>query len=217
MVSYAPRVPPPNEQRRARLADAGIDLLVESGVHGVTHRAVDRRAGLPGGTASNYFRSREALLVAVARRVVEQHQADMAHTARSHPPSGKGSAADRAIDLILSSLMLAAGPQRGRYLAIFELRLESLRRPALAAAIDELMAAMAAFTVGHHADLELGIPPAAVPPMLVMYGGALFALVTGPMGAVTQEAVRPLAVAIVEGGLAAAREGEPNKRYMSGF
>jgi AcrR family transcriptional regulator len=204
MVPYDDRVPPPNELRRAQLADAGIDLLVESGVHGVTHRAVDRRAGLPAGTASNYFRSREALLVAIARRVLEQHQADMAHAARAEPPSGEGGVAERATDLILDSLMLAAGSHRARYLAVFELRLESLRRPALAAAINELMAAMAVFTGGHHAELGLGIPPAAVAPMLVMYGGALFALVTGPPEAVRRETVRPLATAIVEGGLAAA-------------
>jgi DNA-binding transcriptional regulator YbjK len=206
MVSYDDRVPPPNEQRRAHLADAGIDLLVESGVHGVTHRAVDRRAGLPAGTTSNYFRSREALLMAIAHRVVARHQADMADAAQAHPPSAKGNIGERAIDLILDSLMLAAGPHRARYLAIFELRLESLRRPALSAAINELMAAMTAFTAGHHTELGLGIPPAAVPPMLVMYGGALFALVTGPTETVTREAVRPLAVAIVEGGLAAAHE-----------
>jgi AcrR family transcriptional regulator len=190
-------MPPPNEQRRAQLADAAIDLLVESGVHGVTHRAVDRRAGLPAGTASNYFRSREALLVATAHRVVAQHQADMAQAAAS----GTGD----AVDLIADSLLLAAGRHRARYLAIFELRLESLRRPALSAALDELMASMVAFTGGHHAELGLGIPSAAIGPMLVMYGGALFALATGPEEAVTPATVRPLAVAIVAGGLAAAR------------
>ena len=85
-MSYDVGVPPPNEQRRAQLADAAIDLLVAAGVHGVTHRAVDRRAGLPAGTASNYFRSREALLVATAERVVERHQADMAAAARPGRP-----------------------------------------------------------------------------------------------------------------------------------
>ncbi|GIE95360.1 TetR/AcrR family transcriptional regulator [Paractinoplanes rishiriensis] len=188
-------MPPPNEERRAALADAAIALLVESGVHGVTHRAVDRRAGLPAGTASNYFRSREALLVATAHRIVALHQADMAAAVR-----GGGS----AVDLIAESLLLAAGPQRARYLAVFELRLEGLRRPALAAALDELMAAMAGFTGEHHAGLGLQIPQAAVLTMLVMYGGALFALVTGPPEAVVPEVARPLAVAIVAGGLAAA-------------
>ena len=96
-------MPPLNEQRRAQIADAGIALLVESGVHGVTHRAVDRRAGLPVGTTSNYFPSREALLMAVARRVVERHQADMADAARAEPPSAEGTAGERAADLILES------------------------------------------------------------------------------------------------------------------
>ncbi|GAA1607402.1 TetR/AcrR family transcriptional regulator [Catellatospora bangladeshensis] len=199
-------MPPPNQQRRDLLADAAIELLVESGVHGVTHRAVDQRAGLPAGTASNYFRSREALLVATAQRVVEQHQADMAAAIAHGPPPAPGmDDRERAIELIAGSLLLAAGPHRSRYLAIFELRLESLRRPALAAAIDELMAAMAAFTGGHHAEAGLAIPPAAVPALLVLYGGALFALTTGPAELVTPEAVRPLAVAIVDGGLASAR------------
>jgi AcrR family transcriptional regulator len=209
MVSYDGRVPPPNEQRRAQLADAAIALLVESGVHGLTHRAVDRRAGLPAGTTSNYFRNREALLVATARRVVELHQADMAGAGRADPAAPSGDGVERAIELIAKSLMLAAGPHRARYLAIFELRLESLRRPSLATAINELMAAMAAFTGGHHTELGLRIPPAAIPPMLVMYGGALFALITGPTEAVTPAAVRPLAIAIVHGGLAAARCGVP--------
>ncbi|MEU8076532.1 TetR family transcriptional regulator [Catellatospora citrea] len=207
-------MPPPNERRRGQLADAAIELLVESGVHGVTHRAVDRRAGLPAGTASNYFRSREALLVATAQRVIEQHQTDMAQAARSatvpDPAAHAGDLDGRAlaIELIAGSLLLAAGPHRNRYLAIYELRLESLRRPALSAAIDELMAAMAAFTGDHHAEVGLAIPPAAIPAMLVMYGGALFALVTGPVELVTPEAVRPLAVAVVEGGLAAARDAD---------
>lgn len=207
MLSYDGRVPPPNERRRAQLADAAIDLLVESGIHGVTHRAVDRRAGLPAGTASNYFRSREALLVATARRIVEQHQADMAEASRPDAAAvpGKGDSVELAIDLISGSLMLAAGPHRARYLAVFELRLESLRQPALAAVIDELTAEMAAFTGGYHAELGLRIPPAAIPPMLVMYAGALFALVTGPAEAVTPAAVRPLAAAIVRGGIAAAQ------------
>lgn len=213
MVPYDGRVPPRNQQRRAQLTDAAIELLVESGVHGVTHRAVDTRAALPAGTASNYFRSREALLVATAARIVEQHQADMTKAALGAPtPDGPApgdpdaDGRELAVELIAGSLLLAAGPHRNRYLAIFELRLESLRRPALAAAIDDLMAAMAAFTGGHHAQVGLAIPPAAIPAMLVMYGGALFALVTGPPEMVTPQAVRPLAVAIVDGGLAAARD-----------
>lgn len=190
-------MPPLNERRRAQLADAAIALLVEAGVHGVTHRAIDARAGLPAGTASNYFRSREALLVAVTERVAERHEADMASAAATHLP--KGDAHAQATALIGASLFHAATVQRDRYLALFELRLESLRRPALAEALLRLQRSMAAFTTHHHAQLRLDLPPAAVPQLLFLYGGALFTLVTAPPGSVTEAQTHELAGAIIRG------------------
>lgn len=193
-------MPPPNDARRALLADAAIELLIDAGVHGVTHRAVEKLAGLPAGTASNYFRNRQALLLAVARRVVEQHQADMDDATAPDP---RAPWQDQAIELITGSLILAATRHRRRYLAIFELRLEGLRRPELAAEINALVAQTAAFTAGHHDRHALPIPPEAIPTMMVMYGGALFALVTGPTEMATPSLVRPLAAAIVLGATAA--------------
>ncbi|MER7273271.1 TetR family transcriptional regulator [Dactylosporangium sp. NPDC000244] len=187
-------MPPPNETRRAAIADAAIELLVEAGVHGVTHRAVDARAGLPAGTTSNYLRSREALLVAVTERVAELHRADMAAALVTTPGAG-------AETLIAGSLRLAATVQRRRYLAIFELHLESLRRPALADALGRLQASMAAYTAEHHARAGLAIPPAAVPALLTLYGGALYTLVTASPETVTEESCADLAAAIVRGAL----------------
>lgn len=192
-------MPPPNDRRRAQIADTAIELLVEGGVHGVTHRAVDIRAGLPAGTTSNYFRSREALLVAVTRRVAELHQADMADAAAAHVP--EGDPIDRTIALIAASLHHAATAQRERYLAIFELRLESLRRPALAEAFDRLMDTMTSFTTAHHTDLRLDIPPAAVPQLMILYGGALFTLVTTAPPTQNESVTWHLATAIVRGAL----------------
>ncbi len=185
-------MPPPNDLRRAQLTDAAIALLAEAGVHGVTHRSVERRADLPAGTASNYFRSREALLVATAERVIALHRADMSRAA-----SGPGDTVTRAADLIADSLMAAATTFRARYLAIFELRMESLRRPALAATLTRLSDATVAFTRRHHADRGLDIPPEAVATMVALYGGALYSLVSGPPEAVDEPAVRALAEAIV--------------------
>jgi DNA-binding transcriptional regulator YbjK len=165
----------------------------------VTHRAIDARAALPAGTASNYFRSREALLVAVTQRIAELHQADMAEAAAAHV--AQGDPVQRTVELIAASLHHAATAQRGRYLAIFELRLESLRRPSLAAALDGLTNAIAAFTAAHHAELRLEIPPAAVPQLMALYGGALFTLVTATPGVVTEAMTRDLAETIVQGAL----------------
>ena len=43
--------------RRAALAEAAIAVLARDGGRGLTHRAVDREAGFPEGTAKNYYLS----------------------------------------------------------------------------------------------------------------------------------------------------------------
>ncbi|MFY1668914.1 TetR/AcrR family transcriptional regulator [Plantactinospora sp. WMMB334] len=194
-------MPPPNQRRRAALADAAIALLAESGVHGVTHRAVERRAGLPTGTASNYFRSREALLVAAAERVGELHYADMDAAGSTYRPPPAAGTRERAAELIAGSLLTAATVHRDRYLAIFELRLESLRRPALADVLHGLLRRSVAVTTGHHADLGLQIPPEAVPTLVTLYGGALFTLVSSAPDEITPERTREVATAIVRAAL----------------
>ena len=57
--------------RRSDLADAAIETLASAGMRGLTHRAVDRAAGLPEGSASYYFRTRQAMLLAVVERLAE--------------------------------------------------------------------------------------------------------------------------------------------------
>jgi AcrR family transcriptional regulator len=58
--------------RREELLDAAIAVLGTTGMHGLTHRRVDAAAGVPAGSASNHFRSREALLDAVVVRFAER-------------------------------------------------------------------------------------------------------------------------------------------------
>ena len=58
-----PRRPP------GRLLEAAVDVVAESGLRGLTHRAVDARAGLPEGTCSAYLRTRLALLVGLTEHV----------------------------------------------------------------------------------------------------------------------------------------------------
>ncbi|URM97940.1 TetR family transcriptional regulator [Actinomadura madurae] len=193
-------MPRTNPGRRRELTDAAIDLLAASGVHGVTHRAVERGAGLPSGTASNYFPSRETLLVAIAERVVELHHADMDAAAGRHE---SGRAPVGIADLLAGSLLAAATTHRTRYRAIFELQLEATRRPALAAALAGLEDASVRFTAGHHAELGLAIPAEKIPVLITLYGGALFALVTAPPEYVSAELVRSIAHAIVHGALPA--------------
>ncbi|HYH72431.1 MAG TPA: hypothetical protein VD764_04395 [Nocardioides sp.] len=55
--------------RAAELLDAAVEVAAESGLRGLTHRAVEARAGLPEGTCSAYLRTRLALLVALTEHV----------------------------------------------------------------------------------------------------------------------------------------------------
>lgn len=55
---------------RERSLRAAIELLAAEGIRGLTHRRVDERAGLPEGSTSNAFRTREALLVGVTTHMV---------------------------------------------------------------------------------------------------------------------------------------------------
>ncbi|MFL1429306.1 MULTISPECIES: TetR/AcrR family transcriptional regulator [unclassified Nocardiopsis] len=196
-------MPPANLRRRRALADAAIALLAEKGAHGLTHRAVEARAGVPAGTATNYFRNREALLVAAAERVLELHFADMAAATEGMAgPTG----ADELIDMIAASLWGAATVLRDRYLAIFELRMEARRRPALEAVLGRLERTAVADTVGLHAALGTSVSEGAVANLATLYGGALFTLVTGPVGAFDEAGVRGLVAAMVHGALDADRD-----------
>nr|BFE62133.1 hypothetical protein GCM10020063_066590 [Dactylosporangium thailandense] len=67
---------PRDADRKSRLADAAIDVLGHEGVRALTHRAVDTRAGLPQGTCSYHFPTRNALLTAALERIAELDLAD---------------------------------------------------------------------------------------------------------------------------------------------
>ncbi|UAL29160.1 TetR/AcrR family transcriptional regulator [Nocardioides rotundus] len=60
-----------NPARRTQLAHAAITVLGTEGPRALTHRAVDRQAGLPLGTCANYFPTRAELLLAMAHEVFQ--------------------------------------------------------------------------------------------------------------------------------------------------
>jgi DNA-binding transcriptional regulator YbjK len=58
--------------RRRQLLDAALHVIADEGLKGLTHRAVDRRAGLPEGSCSAYWRTRNALQAALTEYVASQ-------------------------------------------------------------------------------------------------------------------------------------------------
>jgi DNA-binding transcriptional regulator YbjK len=65
------------------ILDAAIETVGNAGMRGLTHRAVDEAAGLPPGSTSNHYRSRDALLSGVAERFAERERAAFEAVARA--------------------------------------------------------------------------------------------------------------------------------------
>lgn len=136
------RKPNPAERRRD-LCDAAIQLLADDGAKGLSHLKVDRKAGVPDGTTSFYFRTRSALLRAVAERLAELDLAELQAVADSPDPPADDPSPSR-----LSQVVIQAGgdPHLFRTRARYELTLQATRDPALAAILQQ---ATDAFTKLH--------------------------------------------------------------------
>lgn len=64
--------------RRRQILAAATTVLAQQGNRGLTHRAVDREAGLPEGSSSAYFRTRDSLLRALGDVVADRLADDVA-------------------------------------------------------------------------------------------------------------------------------------------
>ena len=134
---------PNPDQRRRELCDAAIQLLADDGAKGLSHLKVDGRAGVPDGTTSFYFRTRSALLHAVAERMVELDLATLQAVADSAGIEAGASAST------LAKVVIQTGeePQLTRTKARYELTMQATRDPAMAAILER---ATQAFTKLHH-------------------------------------------------------------------
>jgi DNA-binding transcriptional regulator YbjK len=127
---------PANPERRIAILDAAIDILCDDGVGGLTHRQVDARAGVPAGTTSNYYRTRQALLEATAARTVELHWQRVEALQSAVGPLSRD-----ALKALMVRMLDPDEQFRRWTLARFELFMESTRRQELAPMMKELQAA----------------------------------------------------------------------------
>ncbi|MFJ9809680.1 TetR/AcrR family transcriptional regulator [Streptomyces sp. NPDC101158] len=118
--------------RADRIGDAALDLLVERGMRGLTHRAVDERAGLPQGSTSNHARTRQALLETAVRRQVQHEAAVLA----PHELPAADAGPEALTDALALALHRYLTDHRALLVSRYELALEATRRPELRAFFD---------------------------------------------------------------------------------
>ncbi|MEV1115851.1 TetR/AcrR family transcriptional regulator [Actinosynnema sp. NPDC049800] len=142
--------------RRDLLCDCAISVLAAEGGRGLTHRAVDRAAGVPEGTTKNYFPSRDALLGAAAARMTALHAAAVRRL-RETTPAGISPA--EVAQLYPALLRRAVVEDPTQLLAMVELYLEAVRRPGVRAALGRMAVSNAQAGAGLHA--AAGLPSTA--------------------------------------------------------
>ncbi|MBT2383123.1 TetR/AcrR family transcriptional regulator [Streptomyces sp. ISL-11] len=151
-----------NPERRTALVDAAIEVLAREGARGLTFRAVDAQAGVPAGTASNYFASRDDLFTQAGSRIHVRMTPDPAQVDRAmrHAPDRE------LVTELMRWLMRRMTAERTGYLALLELRLEATRRPALQAELNRAIRTALDANVRFHLDAGL---PGDADTVLVLY------------------------------------------------
>lgn len=116
--------------RMELLVRAALRVVAEHGLRGLTHRAVDREAGLPEGSCSAYLRTRKALVLALTAYVAGSLTDDVERLAAdlSSCPLAEDQATSAVTEFFMRWL-----DERELLLARMELSLESSRDPDLAA------------------------------------------------------------------------------------
>lgn len=145
-MASTPTGTPRNPARRPLLADAAITILARDGGRGLTHRAVDREAGVPEGTTKNYHPTRHAILEAAAHRMAQLHQTAIDQLRATTPP-GATTAQLRAL---YPALIRRTSHDPTHTLAIIELYLEAVRRPEVRTALGAMATANAHATTHLH-------------------------------------------------------------------
>jgi DNA-binding transcriptional regulator YbjK len=124
-MAVATQAPP--QGRREQILEAALRVIGRSGREAVTHRAVAEEAGVPLGSTTYYFDSRDDLLGQalehVAREEAERHAELGAQLLAAKTPR-------RLADMLLDQLIFEA-EDRDAYIAEYELWLEAGRRPEL--------------------------------------------------------------------------------------
>ena len=131
----------PLSPRMELLLTAALHVVAEHGLRGLTHRAVDRAAGLPEGSCSAYLRTRKALVLALTQYVANSLAEDVEELAADLTACALGD--EEAVDAV-TSFFMGWLDERELLLTRMELSLEAARDPELA----DLLAAFRRRLVG---------------------------------------------------------------------
>lgn len=140
-----------NPGRRRELSDAAVRVLAQQGSRGLTHRALDDEAGVPRGTSSNFFATKDLIIDAILVRISERLAPDPdVHARLALREPGK-----ELFAAYMKDIVQRLTSDRDAALALFELRLEATRRPHVEEAISTWLREGLASDVAFNARMSL--------------------------------------------------------------
>lgn len=188
MSPPAPRPPAPSADRRRVISGAALVVLAEQGARGLTHRRVDSQAGLPIGSTSNVFRSRNALLEGALDHLIE---VDFPEPDQAIPAS---LTVDDAAQLVAAQIERWVEPQvRYLLLARYELLLEASRQIAFAEVLSRRRAGVLRLARKIVEALGLPDPETRAMNLMLWVDGYLFDDILDPESALDTAALRKMA------------------------
>ncbi|MBX0301071.1 TetR family transcriptional regulator C-terminal domain-containing protein [Cryobacterium sp. 1639] len=151
---------------RVRVLQAAIDLLATGGLRALTHARIDERAGLPKGSTSNYFRTRDALLIGVADWILAQELTPVRAAFTPRSPA-------ELIDAMCGLLEVTTQQNRDLTAARLVLFLEASHNVELREVLSRGRATLAAGIVTALAELGARDPRAAAETIAACFEGLL--------------------------------------------
>jgi DNA-binding transcriptional regulator YbjK len=137
-----------------RIADAALDVLGTQGIHALSHARVDATAGVPAGSASNYFRTRAALVSAAVTRLQQFDDEQWAATVAA----GRPASLVELVEAFAAFVEAATGPQRTLTVARYVISVQGLAEPPLLESLNDNRTRVVDWTAATLADL--GVPDA---------------------------------------------------------
>ena len=123
--------PKPTADRRTALLDAALHVIGTRGLREATHRAVESEAGVPHGSVTYYFGSRDGLLSAAVERMRELDEARVATMAQQLITAFATAEADAVIDAVAEGAAAMFEDGRTSMQARYEMLLAGSRDEAL--------------------------------------------------------------------------------------
>ncbi|WP_019203194.1 TetR/AcrR family transcriptional regulator [Tsukamurella sp. 1534] len=188
-------------ERRDLVAAAAIRIIARDGVRALTHRAVDREAGIPNGSTSHHARTRRALLELVVDSLASRSARDALAVERAVGTAGTDGRLTvddlaSALTGMVESLAERRDDMRARYALILELHDAPALRDRLTTGSD-LHTASRAIAAAALARADLPHDDARVDELIVLADSLVFhrtAIDTrSPVGAIIHAHLRGIA------------------------